>query len=1000
MSEPPTSNSAATTLTNTPPGEIKDLFVEYFSDASVTASVLASLTVEQLAEITAAQTAVLVAAQLTELTELQVKSLSNVSSLTVPVNGAFPLTSIQVGFLKTEQLTALTQTQLQSFDQTRILALVLKITSLTKVQIGHFNVTQIPFFSVDQIQALTVGAASSNEQIQGLTSGQIAALTYASTANQVAALTAAQIHVLSATQIGAFTANQIPSLSVKDLYPTLVEGASGHIAQLTLLTLAQIQALSSSQVKSLTNEQVPVLTTVQIASFTPVQIPYFDALQVKMFTQVQIQALTITPGYEQIQALTYGAGQTVNQIAAFTTTQIPFILPTQLAAMSKDQVNQFIVAQISLFSQLQTAVFTKLQLSTIPITGGGIDKINAFKINFFNSTASLPFSADQLSVVLPQSIKDMQADHFYKLTTAHIEQMTPLQFAGLTTTLMKNWADANVAVIKEIQVLAFAKKLNTLGTELIDLEVTDTCLLTSLFVGQFPLFNDAAKTAIRNNAVLTPSLVPAQQSAIDSTTTFVTIYDKSSVRSINSATHLTYLKTSQMAFLVRSQIIMIKALVGYESMICRDALAELNANILGMSITDIPGLNITSVYPQTFQLDQLLPSDVTLQSLGEAFTAIQLNKFSSPQFIAFNSKLISFTAIPNLDECLDFMSQPMLFNMTDAQVQMFKPYGLKKMKGLFGNMNYDTAKKFTTYQRAGVKNSSTPIAWAAASDWDNYTPPGKQPMSWFTEIIIAYLQQIMDTNAQLIIELAQLNSTAASLALDTLGTNNLTGYVGKLVFEIIQSDIQKTVTYKKSTDGVVKLFTQKDNFKLKGTKLSAQKKSWGFFDVDDSRVLNNDGSTSVEVCKYYIQEQVFLNTGVKTVELVNNAQSIMTQLNASINTAVRNTLQTHLGDFDSITGIKDNLSQEGTTGSYYSPFGGNTLTDDYLLTVAQTMYSQIATQLKTRLDNNTLVTGTTDMYPLPLVAGDLLRFLLTISHPGGTIISTPLTFLIEIKVVA
>lgn len=977
-----------TTLDNCPVEEISLYPVGYFLDTSVvSATVLANLSADRIEQFTAAQTAVLVAAQLADLDEPRVQKLSFVASLTV-VDNTFPLSSSQVGYLKGTQVALLTSVQIKSLNAARIQAITIaSLASLTKDQMGLFETTQIPHFTTAQIAALKVGASSSNQQIQGLSVNQVKALTVADAANQVGALTADQIHVLSDSQVQAFTATQIPKLHVEHLYATAVSGANGHSKQLSLLTSDQIKALIESQIHSLSTEaQVQALSASQIAFLNVSQIPYFTEAQVPFFLEAQIKALTDA----QIPALTYATG--ANQIANFTTTQIPFFKSEQMGLMTANQVVNFLPAQIQAFTDLQTAAFTKAQLDLIE----DADAINAFKQTKFNSVRNYPFKPSQLEVVLPEKIKDIQVDHLYKLSPAadYINVLSADQMKGFSQTQMKNFSDAAVAALSGVQVLAWEPASSG-----------DHCLLSDLFVSQFTFFNEEAQTAIQGSSKLVAPLSEFQSSALDKSSGFYTQFAMTPVRNITNQTALTYLTPLQITYLTRGQIVSLKNISGgYQTKISRDALASLNANVLGMD--SAASVVVSSSNPLDYQLALINPLDAThgtaYTTLGNSFTATQLNAFSGEQFAAFNSKLISSSVISQLNGCLPKITSQKLSNMTSGQVTNFKPSQLLIMKDLFAaaaNMSYDTASKFTAYQLAGSRNLETPSYWVAAADWADSTPTGSQPITWFIPLIVDFLTTLIASNSHINFELSALNvSNVSTPSLETVSENTLGTYDNVIKFEMTESDAKSFITYKKLANDVLAFYTDTSKFNVKGKKVGSSKKSMGSFDFSHSNVLESNATTDLNcsVAHHFTRKQVSEKYGVNSVDLIKSPATKISELNASINTKSNQTISESLSKIDSSnpTGDKAGLTKDDNN-KWFSNLNGFD-PNDYTVNVPTAIYNLIAAKFGSRLETNVAVDG---VYNMPIKVGDTFRFLINLAG-SGPFSSVANTYLVVIEVVA
>lgn len=979
----------STTLDQCPVNEIPLYPPEYFTDTSVvSATVLANLSTDRIEKFTAAQTAVLVALQLAELDEARVQKLSFAASLTV-VNNTFPLTSIQVAYLKGTQVALLTSGQIKSLNAARVQAITIaSLASLTKDQMGLFDVDQIPHFTTAQIAALKVGASSSNQQIQGLSVNQIKKLTIADAANQVGALTAVQIQTLSDAQVQAFTATQIPKLHVEHLHATEVTGENAHSKQLSLLTSAQIKALIESQIQSLSTEaQVNALSVAQIAFLNAIQIPYFTEAQVPFFLEAQIKALTD----EQIPALTYATDK--NQIANFTPTQIPFFKPEQVGLMTANQVVNFLPTQIAVFTDLQTAAFTKAQLDLIE----SANAINAFKQAKFNSVRNYPFKPAQLDIVLPANIKDIQLDHLYKLSPAadYINVLSADQMKGFTQTQMKNFSDAAVAALSGVQVLA----LEPAASE-------DHCLLSDLFVSQFTFFNEEAQTAIQGSAKLVAPLDQFQSSALDKSSGFYTQFAMTPVRNITNQTALTYLTPLQISYLTRGQIVSLKNIGGgYQTKISRDALASLNANVLGMDSAS--SVIVSASNPLDYQLALINPLDAThgaaYTTLGNSFTATQLNAFSAEQFTAFNSKLISSNEISNLNGCLPKITSQKLSNMTSTQVTNFKPSQLLIIKNLFGvesNMTYETVSKFQPYQLAGARDVNTPSYWVAAADWVDSTPPGLQPIIWFTTTIIDFLKTLIASNSKINFELSALNVTNVSTpSLETVSENTLGTYDNVIKFEMTESDAKSFITYKKLANDVLAFYTDTTKFNVKGKKAGSSKKSIGSFDFSHSNVLESNATTDLNcsVAHHFTRKQVSEKYGVNSVDLIKTPATKISELNAAINTKSNQTITDSLLKIDTSnpSGDKAGLTQDANS-KWYSNLTGFTQDNDDTVNVPTAIYNLIAAKFGSRLETNIATDG---VYNMPITVGDTFRFLISLAG-SGAFSSVANTYLVVIEVIA
>jgi len=977
----------STTLDKCPVEEIPLYPAEYFLDTSlVSATVLANLSADRIEQFTAAQTANLVAIQLVDLDEARVQKLSFVASLTV-VNNTFPLSSSQVGYLKGTQVASLTSPQIKSLNAARVQAITIaSLASLTKEQMGLFETTQIPHFTTAQIAALKIGASASNQQIQGLSVNQIKALTVADATNQVGALTAVQIKTLSDAQVQAFTATQIPKLHVEHLHATEVTGENAHSKQLSLLTSDQIKALIESQIQSLSTEaQVQALSADQIAFLNVIQIPYFTEAQVPRFLEAQIKALTDA----QIPALTYATG--ANQIASFTTTQIPFFKPEQVGLMTANQVVNFLPAQIEVFTDLQTAVFTKAQLDLIE----GAAAINAFKQTKFNSVRNYPFKPSQLDLVLPANIKDIQLDHLYKLSPAadYINVLSADQMKGFTQTQMKNFSDAAVAALSGVQVLA----LEPAASE-------DHCLLSDLFVSQFTFFNEEAQTAIQGSAKLVGPLDQFQSSALDKSSGFYTQFAMTPVRNITNQTALTYLTPLQITYLTRGQIASLKNINGgYQTKISRDALASLNANVLGMD--SAATVVISSSNPLDYQLALINPLDANhgtaYTTLGNSFTAAQLNAFSAEQFAAFNSKLISSTEISHLNGCLSKITSQKLTNMTSSQVTNFKPSQLSIMKDLFAsNMSYDTATKFAAYQLAGARDLGTPSYWVPAADWVDSTPTGLQPITWFTTVIIDFLKALIASNSHINFELSALNVSGVSTpSLETVSENTLGTYDNVIKFEMTESDAKSFITYKKLANDVLAFYTDTTKFNVKGKKVGSSKKSMGSFDFSHSNVLESNSTTDLNcsIAYHFTRKQVSDKYGVNSVDLIKSPATKISELNASINTKSNQTISDTLLKIDSTSpsGDKAGLTKDANN-KWFSNLSGFTQDNDDTINVPTAIYNLIAAKVGSRLETNVATDG---VYNMPITVGDTFRFLISLSG-SGPFSSVANSYLVVIEVVA
>jgi hypothetical protein len=975
-----------TTLDMCPVDEIHLYSPEYFTDTSVvSAAVLANLSADRIEQFTAAQTAVLVASQLAELDEPRVQKLSHVGSLTV-VSNTFPLTDTQVGYLIGSQVAVLTSAQIKSLNSARIKAINLtSLPSLSKDQMGMFNPEQMPMFNTEQVAAFKHGASNTTQQIQGLSVDQIKALTSTDDANQVGALTADQIHAFSDAQVKAFTKTQIPKLHVEHLYATAVSGATGHSNQLSLLLSDQIESLLETQIQSLSlQEQVQALTEAQIKSFDDSQIPYFTESQVAFFLEAQIKALTDT----QIPALTYAEG--VNQIANFTTTQMGYFKPTQMALMTPNQVAHFLPEQIAVFTDLQTAAFTKAQLDLIEDP----DAINAFKHNKFNSVRSYPLNPDQLSKVLPANIEDIQVDHIYKWSPAadYISALSTDQMKGFTPTQMKHFSDAAIAAISPAQVLAWEPASSG-----------DHCLLADLFVSQFAAFNSDARSAIQGSDKLVPPLSEFQSSALDKSSGFYTQFQMTPVRNITNQNALTHLTPLQMTYLTRGQILSLKNLTNYQTQISRDAIASLNANVLGMD--SAAGIVVTLDYPPTYQLALINPNDISYgtayTTLGNSFTAAQLNAFSAGQFSAFNSKLIATTVINALDGYLSQITLAKLSNMTSTQVINFKPAQLLIMKNLFAaesNMSYETASKFQPYQLAGARDVDTPSYWVAAADWADSTPTGLQPISWFTTVIIDFLKTLIASNSKLNFELSALNvSNVSTPSLETISENTLGIYDNVIKFEITETEAKCFITYRKLANDVLAFYTDISKFNIKGKKTGSTKKSIGAFDFSQSNVLGQDGTTDLNhsMAFNFTRYQVEEKYGVASVDLIKNPATKISELNAAINTKANQTIYNALSKLDcnnptDTTGLtKDENELWSSSLNGYNQ-------DDLTISVPTAIYNAIASKVGSRLETNVATNG---VYNMPITVGDTFRFLISLAGVGA-FSSVAKTYLVIIEVVA
>jgi hypothetical protein len=516
----------------------------------------------------------------------------------------------------------------------------------------------------------------------------------------------------------------------------------------------------------------------------------------------------------------------------------------------------------------------------------------------------------------------------------------------LSPTQMKNFSDASVGLfsVSQISALNIAdSNINIIPGSIPEATYKINSLLQNLYVSQFSLFSNSVASYIRNDkspaqpGFLLMSLSAFQVENLDGN--LYSGYQMNDVRNMpyttaNNKLRLTYLSTTQIAYLTYAQIVALAPIYITTTYLSLDGVKAYNNNILSMS--DPSGIDITSV--PDYQLKQLDPTISSNVVFANKFTATQINSFSQGQLLAFNSKLINQLVISNLNnQTLAKFDQSYLTNMTTQQIQ-----------------------EFTQSQ---IQNNNTFALFLTAIP----TKLTVLQVSWLSSAHQIIVNSALNAPTPLSFAINSFTSLINSVAFTQNQNQDLGAFSDTVDINMSLNDAKALITYSIKNDDQYRFFVDKTKFKPVENQYD-NILSWG------STACKTSNLAIPEDFAMNLIKRIFPNTSNVSIDYWDNISNQLSTLRSNINNSVNAQITSVLSEID----ISSGTGSVDTTNNNYryvtlSGSDGNTSTPVNLPTQ---ILNFISANQNYRLLSNIPTNG---IYNMPFIAGDTLKFIVGIN---------------------